>query len=167
MAGGVERWFSRHVAPKVRDAIEGAKNLERSFWRDVIPPAPANYENPLAVGEPEKADPALEAFADVVSEVIDGLPSPVIAMLDNVAIVVENRNPDEPLLGQYSGIDLTRRGHYYSGELPDKITIYRDNHLTSFRDPIEFRRQVEVTVKHEIAHYFGITHERMHELGLN
>jgi predicted Zn-dependent protease with MMP-like domain len=82
-------------------------------------------------------------------------------------VVEEYPPPDRPsdLLGIYEGIPLTERGDFYSGVLPDKITIYRAPTLRiceSFADVVE---EVHITVVHEIAHHFGIDDARLHELG--
>jgi predicted Zn-dependent protease with MMP-like domain len=70
-----------------------------------------------------------------------------------------------PLLGLYQGIPLTNRTTGYSGALPDKITIYRGPLERYYGgDPAELQRQVKRVVLHEIAHHFGISDERLHEL---
>src|SRR5207237_431774 len=69
------------------------------------------------------------------------------------------------LLGLYQGVPLTRRGSYYSGALPDKITIYRGPLERLYgHDPEALRRQVRRVVLHEIAHHFGISDERLIEI---
>ena len=56
-------------------------------------------------------------------------------LLDNVVVLVEDRNPDEPdLLGLYEGYALTERGWQYGGELPDRIMIYREADLRHLLD---------------------------------
>jgi len=87
--------------------------------------------------------------------------------LSNVAIVVEGEPPPgRPLLGLYQGIPLTRRGSGYSGALPDKITIYRGPLERLYgADRESLRRQIRRVVLHEIAHHFGISDERLEELG--
>jgi len=71
-----------------------------------------------------------------------------------------------PLLGLYQGIPLTNRTSGYSGALPDKITIYRGPLERYYgRDQAELRAQVKRVVLHEIAHHFGISDERLTELG--
>jgi predicted Zn-dependent protease with MMP-like domain len=73
--------------------------------------------------------------------------------------------PGQPLLGLYEGIPLTRRGAYYAGALPDKITIYRGPLVRHYgHDPDLLARQVKRVVLHEIAHHFGISDERLVEL---
>jgi predicted Zn-dependent protease with MMP-like domain len=114
-------------------------------------------------GELFAADERFEEFA---REALDSLPPELRAEMSNVEIVVEAEPPDgQPLLGLYQGIPLTRRGSYYSGALPDKITIYRGPLERLYgRDQETLRRQVKRVVLHEIAHHFGISDERLHEI---
>lgn len=88
--------------------------------------------------------------------------------LDNVDVLIEHAPPpDQPgLLGLYEGIPLTRRGLGYAGVLPDRITLYRAAIERQARgDSAEVQRVVRDTVVHEVAHYFGISDERLEELG--
>ncbi len=107
-----------------------------------------------------------EEFDDLVSEALDTLPPELARLMDNVAVFVENQKPGRPrLLGLYEGVPLTRRGHYYSGHLPDRITIFRapiSRRCATREDVVE---QVRITVVHEVAHHFGIGEARLHELG--
>jgi predicted Zn-dependent protease with MMP-like domain len=114
-------------------------------------------------GELFAADERFEEFA---REALDSLPPELRAEMSNVEIVVEAEPPDgQPLLGLYQGIPLTRRGGYYSGALPDKITIYSGPLECLYgRDQETLRRQVKRVVLHEIAHHFGISDERLHEI---
>lgn len=104
-------------------------------------------------------------FEDHVREVLDELPPHLAAALKNVAVVVEDENPDDPdLLGLYQGVPLPERGDV-AGVLPDKISIYRLPLEESFPDPAELREEIRITVLHELAHYFGLDEERLFELG--
>ncbi|MFD4428492.1 metallopeptidase family protein [Nocardia sp. NPDC058497] len=86
--------------------------------------------------------------------------------IDNVVVLVEARNDEEPsLLGLYHGIALTDRDSYYAGSLPDTVTIYREAILDICNTDDEVVEEVAITVIHEIAHYFGIDDDRLHELG--
>jgi predicted Zn-dependent protease with MMP-like domain len=107
-----------------------------------------------------------ERFEEYAEEAFDALPSDLRAQMSNVEIVVEAEPPGgQPLLGLYQGIPLTKRGSYYSGALPDKITIYRGPLERLYgRDPETLRRQVRRVVLHEIAHHFGISDERLIEI---
>ena len=106
-------------------------------------------------------------FERLVAEVFDALPTDMVAPLENVAILIE----DQPvgvrprLYGQYSGHPLTRRGYYGFGELPDRITLYRNNLAAGVTDIDGLRARVRVTLVHEIGHYFGLDDERLTALG--
>ena len=91
-----------------------------------------------------------------VRRALDSLPPEIAQRLENVAVVVEDENPNDPdLLG------LFEEEPY----LPAKITIYRLPLEESFREPDELEREIRITVLHELAHYFGIDEERLEELG--
>ena len=105
-------------------------------------------------------------FDDLVSDALDLIPPQLAAAIDNVVVLVEDRNPEEPdLLGLYEGIALTERDTHYAGALPDTITIYRDALLEMCDSADEVVDEVKITVIHEIAHHFGIDDERLHQLG--
>lgn len=107
-----------------------------------------------------------ERFEELVSEALDLIPPALAAAMDNVVVLVERRNPDEPgLLGLYEGIALTERDSHYGGVLPDRITVYRDALLDICDDEQQLVDEVAVTVVHEVAHHFGIPEHRLHELG--
>ena len=104
-------------------------------------------------------------FDDHVRAALDELPPDVAAALQNVAVVVEDENPDDPdLLGLYHGVPLPERGDM-AGALPDKISIYRLPLEESFPDPDELRDEIRITVLHELAHYFGLDEARIADLG--
>jgi len=109
---------------------------------------------------------AYERFEAYAREGLDSLPPDLRAEMSNVEIVVEDEPPGgQPLLSLYQGIPLTRRGSFYSGALPDKITIYRGplKRLYGY-DPELLERQVRHVVLHEVAHHFGISDERLIEI---
>ena len=110
----------------------------------------------------------MEGFEELAAEALDGLPEWVREKLENVDVVIEDEPPpDMPnLLGLYHGIPLTQRGLDYTWALPDRITLYRSTiEDEADGDPDELKRIVEETVVHEVAHFFGISDERLHELG--
>jgi predicted Zn-dependent protease with MMP-like domain len=106
-------------------------------------------------------------FGQEVEHALGSLPRALREMFSNVAVVIEDEPPPgQPLLGLYEGIPLTRRGSGYAGVLPDKITIYRgplERHYGA--DPEGLRRQIRRVVLHEVAHHFGISDERLEEIG--
>lgn len=107
-----------------------------------------------------------DRFEDLVADALDSIPPELTVAFDNVVILVEDRNDEEPdLLGLYEGIALTERDSHYAGALPDTITIYRDTLLEACDSDDEVVNEVAITVIHEIAHHFGIDDKRLHELG--
>ncbi|WP_083511360.1 metallopeptidase family protein [Microbacterium sp. XT11] len=106
-------------------------------------------------------------FESLVIEELDSLPDDMVDGLDNVVFVVEDRPEDGSLdlLGLYDGLALTERGQYGMGELPDRIIVYREPHLAECADEDELRDEIHTTLVHEIAHFYGIDDEQLHELG--
>jgi len=106
-------------------------------------------------------------FERLVAEALDDLPAWVRERLENVEVVVEEAPPrDEPgLLGLYQGIPMTRRGMSYAGVLPDRITLFRSTIEAQAGDDEGLKAVVAETVAHEVAHFFGISDERLRELG--
>ena len=106
-----------------------------------------------------------DAFEALVTEVLDALPDEMVEGLDNVVFLVEDEHPAEDLLGIYEGVAITDRGQYGFGELPDRIMVYRMPHLETAETIEELRAEVRTTIVHEIAHFYGIDDEQLHELG--
>lgn len=108
-----------------------------------------------------------EAFEQLVADELDVLPDDMVDGLDNVVFLVEDRPEDGSLdlLGLYDGLAITERDRYGNGELPDRIFVYREPHLSVCEEIDELRDEVHTTLVHEIAHYYGIDDERLHELG--
>ena len=108
----------------------------------------------------------LNEFNGHVDAALAGLDPALQAMIENVVIVIEDRNAEEPdILGLYEGIPLTERDGYGFMELPDKISIYRRPLCAMCEDIDELIDEIRITVVHEIAHHFGIDDDRLHELG--
>ena len=118
----------------------------------------------MGVGERNKA--RRERFEALIVEALDGLPSWVHDRLDNVEVLIEERPPPgEPhLLGRYEGIPLTDRGNGYTFALPDRITLYRSSLERGDPSDESLRERVAHTVVHEIAHFFGISDDRLREM---
>lgn len=115
-------------------------------------------------------DPSLideEEFERLVVAELDALPDEMVDRLENVIFVTEDRPQDGSLsvLGLYDGTALTDRDTYGYGELPDRIILYREPLLAICADLEELRDQIHVTLVHEIAHFYGIDDEQLHELG--
>jgi predicted Zn-dependent protease with MMP-like domain len=97
-----------------------------------------------------------------------------VSRLENVHVVVEDEPSPEQLrgldrgstlFGLYQGIPQTSRGAGYTFVAPDRITIFRGPITRAYRGDAEIRRQVARTVVHELAHHFGISDDRLEELG--
>jgi predicted Zn-dependent protease with MMP-like domain len=96
-------------------------------------------------------------FDAQVRHALDALPPELARRLENVAVVVEEENRDEPGL-----FGLFEEAPY----LPAKITIYRQPLEAEFgREPEVLEQEIRITVLHELAHYFGIDEDRLEELG--
>lgn len=117
-----------------------------------------------------------ELFEAWVAEALDALPEAFRDRLENVEVVVEDwpdretlrktgqHNP-AGLLGFYHGVPQTRRTHHYGMVLPDKISIYRRPIELHSRMPQEVRETIHHVLRHEIAHHFGISDERLKDIG--
>ncbi|MEN0084267.1 MAG: metallopeptidase family protein [Leifsonia sp.] len=108
-----------------------------------------------------------DTFEELVTDELDQLPDEMVDGLDNVVFVVEDRPEDGSLdlLGLYDGVALTERDSYGFGEMPDRIILYREPLLSIAATEAELRDEIHITLVHEIAHYYGIDDERLHELG--
>lgn len=107
-----------------------------------------------------------QRFEELVGDALDLIPKEFAKAMDNVVILVEDRDPEHPsLLGLYHGVALTERTTNYGGVLPDRIFIYREAILDICHDEQDVVEEVAITVVHEIAHHFGIDDARLHELG--
>lgn len=107
-----------------------------------------------------------QRFEELVSDALDLIPAGLAAEINNVVVLVEDRNLEEPdLLGLYEGVALTERDSFYAGSLPDTITVYRGALLQMCESEQQVVEEVAITVIHEVAHHFGIDDERLHELG--
>lgn len=112
-----------------------------------------------------------EQFDALITRAMDELPQEYIKGLNNVAIVMaDNPTPEQIkkmqlqgrlLLGLYEGVPLTKRGNGWSGMLPDKITLFKHQILMIVHDEASLFEQIKRTLWHEIAHYYGLDHDRM------
>lgn len=107
-----------------------------------------------------------ERFEELVGDALDLVPQELLNFMSNVVILVEDDSPPgQSLLGLYEGHALTERGWDYAAVLPDRITIFRNPTLQTCESEEEVVDEVAITVVHEIAHHFGISDDRLHELG--
>lgn len=104
------------------------------------------------------------AFERLVWQAVESLPRFFKERLQNVIIVIEDKPdpPDDSLLGLYQGVPLTERSVFSDHIEPDIIYIFQKNiEAVAHHDPQEIRRQVRLTVMHEIGHYFGLDEEQL------
>jgi predicted Zn-dependent protease with MMP-like domain len=113
-------------------------------------------------------------FEGLVAQALDEIPEELGKFMDNVAVFVEDwptaeqlgGRTDITLLGLYQGVALTSRSpRSYGGVMPDRITIFRGPISRIAHSEEQLRRLVARTVIHEVAHHFGISDERLEELG--
>jgi predicted Zn-dependent protease with MMP-like domain len=113
-------------------------------------------------------------FETLVAEGIDAIPPLYQRYLQNVAFLIEddptpeqrirlNLYPNETLFGLYEGVPLPRRNGM-DKLLPDKITIFKNPMLAACKDVAELKELLRHTIWHEVAHYYGLDHKRIHEL---
>lgn len=108
---------------------------------------------------------SIRQFERFVADALDALPEELGRLMENVAVVAEDRHPHEDLLGLYEGIPLTERDDYGGLVMPDVISLYRLPLCEIAADTDELVEEIAVTVVHEIAHHFGIDDEALHAWG--
>ena len=125
-----------------------------------------------------------EEFSQLIGTCLDELPEKYVTELDNVLITYEDQptqeqrskqklHLDQTLLGLYEGIPLTKRAPakgLSSGmnmTMPDRITIFKRPLLHMSATMEDLKKNVKHTLWHEIAHYYGLDHDRIHEIERN
>jgi predicted Zn-dependent protease with MMP-like domain len=114
-----------------------------------------------------------DTFEALVADALDQIPEELGHFMENVAVFVEDWPTPEQLggrrgtlLGLYQGVSLTRRSSLtYGGTMPDRIWVFRGPISRIARDQTDLVNIVTRTVIHEVAHHFGISDARLHELG--
>ena len=115
-------------------------------------------------------------FQKIVAEATQKLPADILAQLATLEIIIQNAPspsdyhnnevPDgEDLFGLFEGIPLTERAHGDQMTTPNLITIFQRPHEEACDSDDELHHEVARTVRHEIAHHFGIDDDRLDELG--
>lgn len=112
-----------------------------------------------------------DEFDAAVSAALTRVPDELARLLTNVVVVVEEEyepqrweDPDTELFGLYEGVPLGERAEV-PWQMPDRIVVFRGPLMRHCRDRAELEEQITVTVLHEVGHFFGISEERLHELG--
>jgi predicted Zn-dependent protease with MMP-like domain len=102
-------------------------------------------------------------FEELVRDALDDLPELLRPLIENhnVAVVISDGGRRRRAYGLYHGDGATR------DDVPDRIVIYRDTLRRDFgHDPELLRRQVTITVRHELAHHIGFDELGVRGLGL-
>ena len=116
-----------------------------------------------------------ETFEGLVTSAVEDLPDTFRNRITNLEFVVEDRASSDDfarvgggrgttLLGVYRGIPLPRRGRRYQMALPDRIVIFQQPLQRLARSEADLSERVRHVVRHEIAHHFGISDERLREI---
>jgi predicted Zn-dependent protease with MMP-like domain len=117
-----------------------------------------------------------QTFERLVAEALDELPNEFQGKLDNVEVTVEDwpdrdtlrlagvRHPAS-LLGFYHGVPQTKRTHHYGLVLPDKISLYQRPIEMYCHTPEEVRSTIHRVLLHELGHHFGLSDDRLREIG--
>ncbi|MBI3597145.1 MAG: metallopeptidase family protein [Nitrospirae bacterium] len=117
-----------------------------------------------------------KSFEKLVQEALDRIPSEFQSAMKNVAVVIQDRPGPEAeegadeeeeggLYGLYQGIPLPDRTADDSGATPDIIFLYQKPLEENFPNRKDLIREIEITVVHEIAHYFGFDEDALERYG--
>jgi predicted Zn-dependent protease with MMP-like domain len=123
-----------------------------------------------------------ERFDRLLESVLAELPQSIHALLEETPLVVEDYPSDEvmdemglefidELCGLYTGVPLSEPESRAHRILPDRVMIYREGVLSSAADDTgrirteELRRQMKITVLHELGHHHGLDEDDLRELG--
>ncbi len=115
-------------------------------------------------------------FDGIVQKAILRIPSEIRQHLNNIVITVRKRpsrqmreelelGSGEPLLGLFEGVSLIERSVTSPPLYPDIIYLFQEPLEAICETPEELEEEIEITVVHEIAHFIGMTEERLAELG--
>jgi predicted Zn-dependent protease with MMP-like domain len=111
-----------------------------------------------------------------VKKAIARIPAEIRGHLKNIVISVQKRpskeireemslDRHETLLGVYRGTSLRERTALYPPLYPDTIILFQEPLEEMCRTIEELENQIEITLVHEVAHFLGMSEERLAELG--
>lgn len=115
-----------------------------------------------------------EEFQQLINQALEELPGEHVKNIKNVAILYEDQpseeqrrklelRHDQTLLGLYEGTPLSER-QGMTRLLPDKITLFKQPLQWHANTPAELKEQIRHTLWHEVAHYYGLNHQKIREL---
>jgi len=115
-----------------------------------------------------------EHFVKVVEETLDSLPQEFRSRIRNVAVLVEDVPPHQPspqsgqrrrlLLGIFHGVPTTKKSIFDLPTGPDHIVLYQKNIEAVCSSEAEVRKQIRLTVIHELGHYFGMDENQLKDV---
>ena len=119
-------------------------------------------------------DVSSKEFQRLIDQALLSLPKEHTERLQNVAILYEQvptpeqrqqlaLRRDQTLFGLYEGVPLSQR-QGVTKLYPDKITLFMYPLCASVNTLDELREQIRHTLWHEIAHYYGLNHDQIHDL---
>jgi predicted Zn-dependent protease with MMP-like domain len=108
----------------------------------------------------------------IATRVLTALPDEFCSRLENVPVVLETRPSralvatgfDPRALGLFEG--LADSDAHNAGPIPSRIVLYTHNLAAEFSEKDELAAQVEITLLHEVGHFFGLDEEQVEALGL-
>lgn len=122
-------------------------------------------------------------FVKLVEETLDGLPIRFRRRMQNVSILVEDVPPiqrshrnsrnsdvagaddsDNLVLGVFEGVPTTQKSVFDVPAGPDRIVLYQKNIEAVCSDENEIRKEIHLTVVHELGHYFGMTEAQLEDV---
>jgi len=116
-----------------------------------------------------------EHFVRLVEEALDSIPREFRRRIRNVAVLVEDVPPNQPLpprpghpkrllLGLFHGVPMTEKSTFDLPTGPDHVVLYQKNIEAVCSSEAEVRQQVRQTLIHELGHYFGMTEEQLKDV---
>ena len=116
----------------------------------------------------------IEEFESEILDVLEDLPKKFKDKFDNISFLIEEENISPFIndksggprftLGLYHGVPMTSKGSR-PRSLPDKIIIYKKSIEAVSRDMASLKKNIKRVVLHEVGHYFGLSEDRLKELG--
>ncbi|HEV2021228.1 MAG TPA: metallopeptidase family protein [Terriglobales bacterium] len=124
-----------------------------------------------------------EKFVKLVEEALDSLPARFRKRIHNVAVLVEDLPPEQRprrgspnagtvdsddaedlVLGVFDGVPTTEKSVFDLPAGPGHIVLYQKNIEAVCSNQDEIRKEVRLTVIHELGHYFGMTEAQLEDV---
>ena len=124
-----------------------------------------------------------EKFVKLVEEALEGLPTRFRNRIHNVTVLVENVPPEQLprrcsrnagildsgdaenlVLAIFEGVATTRKSVFDLPTGPDRIVLYQKNIEAVCSSEDEIRKEIRLTIVHELGHYFGMTEAQLEDV---